>query len=104
MANASSSQSKRREEGCGKWLTKKGKSTVKQLHFKPCLTRTLKPITFEGKTKCKMKQSTMSQFLVEKTTKVRKEIISNDKSTSRDKVTVVLPLKRGVSSADIKYG
>ena len=103
--NASSSQNKRRQEGCGKWLTKKGKSTIKQLQCKPRLTRTWKPVIFEGKTKsCKMKQSTMSQFLVEETSlKARKhEINANDRT--RDRVPVVLPLKRGVSSELTKYG
>ena len=103
MMNASSSQN-RRQEGCGKWLTKKGKSTIKQLQCKPRLTRTWKPVIFEGKTKsCKMKQSTMSQFLVEETSlKARKhEINAND----RTRVPVVLlPLKREVSSELTKYG
>ena len=109
--DVSNSQSKRREKGCGKWLRKKGNSmgnTKQQLQiFESCLTIKHKPIIFEGKNKSgKMKQSKMSQFLVEKTSKIKKDkIISNHKinsiTTTREKDEV--PRKR-VSPERIKYG
>ena len=101
--NASSSQNKRKE-GCGKWLTKKSKSTIQQLHLKPCLIKTMKPIIFEGKSKsCKLKQSTMSQFLVEGTSSKTKEheIYFNDRQRKND--SVLVSLKRGFTSGVNKY-
>ena len=102
-------KAKGREEGCGKWLRKKGKSkgnTKQQLKvFESCVITTPKPIIFEDKQKsCKMKQSKMSQFLVGKTSKMKKDDKSdklNQITTSREKGK--LPRKQ-VSPEDVKYG
>lgn len=101
--NAPNSQSKRQEEGCGKWLTKKGKASV-QLQFKPCVNMILKPIVTEppGPKKCKMQQTKISKFLVgstiRKTRKVKKHQNNSSDGLSTFKVPVVLPMKRRQSS------
>lgn len=116
------SQSKRQEEGCGKWLTTKGKSKKvmgkkarhHQQNPKPHDTiRALRPICFtpngcENQSR-KMKQCTMSQFLEEKSSKLKvKEDKRNSNeettSSSKDKVPVVLFLKNEIPSAPIEYG
>ena len=103
--NASSSQNKRKE-GCGKWLTKKSKSTmIQQLHFKPCLIKTMKPVIFESKTKsCKLKQSTMSQFLVEETSSKTIEHEINFKHRKRKNDYVLVSLKRGFTKHEDHRG
>ena len=104
MMNASSPQS-RRKEGCGKWLTKKSKPAIQQLHFKPCLIKKMKPVIFEGKTKsCKLKQSTMSQFLVGETSNKTKEQEINFNDGQRKNDSVLVSLKRGFTSEVTKYG
>jgi hypothetical protein len=102
VTNASSSQNKR-HQGCGKWLTKKSKSTIQPLHVKPCLVRTFKPVIFEDNTKsCKMRQSTMSQFLVEEMSSKTKENAINFNGKSA--LAVLVPSHRGSATELTKYG
>ena len=108
----SNPQLKKRKEGCGKWLTKQGKvieSSKKQLHFKFTPRTSLKPVIFEGKSKSgKTKQSTMNQFLMERTSKRKKDEVNLNAEVipgHRDEEKVLCaPHNRSITLSVIKDG
>lgn len=116
-------KSKISEEGCGKWLTTKGKTnpknSVKQnkkqpLKEKPCfiastskscIMGTFTPITppFLPDKCCKMKQTKLNKFLVVQPKQSNNSVTCTTHSSTSN-VPVAFPMKREMSLALNEYG